>query len=196
MFTLLTTLASLSCLIGLPKEAGAKARTRRASYQDLKQELSCASHRNRMQCRRGCPHPDSTSLPNGLDFVSEADIRVVFHVPWLFLFEDNFVLSYSLVKVVFKLNVKEVSVEMIDIVVVHWVPWVSSLIYLYLRMQKSTLENTEKPFPKGKNVCTHRFHKGKNSFCFSDPQSNASQFLLETLFIIFKISNLLQTVNL
>lgn len=72
-----------------------------------------------MQCRRGSPYPDSTSLPNGLDFVSEADIGVVFHVPLLFLFEDNFVLSYSLVKVVFKWNVKEVSVEMMDIVVVH-----------------------------------------------------------------------------
>lgn len=81
IFALLITLTILSYLVSLLKGVGAKARTRTTSFQDLKQELSCASHRNRMNCGRGIPPPDSTSLPNGLDFVSEADITVAFHVP-------------------------------------------------------------------------------------------------------------------
>lgn len=59
-------------------------------------------------------NPTQTVLVSQNDFVSEVDIRVAFYVCWLFLFEDNFVLSYSLIKVIFELNTKVISVEIID----------------------------------------------------------------------------------
>lgn len=63
------------------------------------------------------------------------------------LFEDNFVFSYSFVKVVFKLNVKVVGMmdKVKGVVGIHWVAWFWP--WLDLRIKRSTIESPEKEQP-------------------------------------------------
>lgn len=66
------------------------------------------------QMPSGERNPTQTVRASQTDCIAKVDLRVAFPVSWLFLFEDNFVLLFSLIKAIFELNTKVISVEIID----------------------------------------------------------------------------------